>query len=1039
VAELEPHVGRLRAQAERAERARVCREELATLAGRWFRHALRDARGELERARREATAVRQAAEQHESALAELEEQARQAERATLAAETVVGELEPRLSAAQAEVARIGQELARADERLRGAGEIEARLVGELERLGERMTVLSQEQAEQARRAENAHAIAQEAERAVSEGVAADRADEQTLRTAQEAVGAARRRLGTAEDELRASVGTLEDARSRIERLERRRSRLIEDVDRLTRDVGAARTEAAARAADAERSAAELRVAGEGRDTLAREREAERRNVERARAEQHRLAGERQRLEIARDAARDSAAGQRDGAAAVLRKAGVAGLRGPLGGELSVPAALQVAIGAALGESARALLAADAATIEQALEVVAGREAGRLGLVAAAEPGSGDDGVHAFQRAALAALGNLEIVGFADAQVRLAGQGAASTARLLGRTIIVGDLAQAREATRRLEAAAPELSGWQAVTLDGTLVRSTGEWWMGRDRASERLVGRQRELERLEGEAAKITVALSKVERELADAGARLAVLDRRERALADARTGAEAADRRAALAAHTAATQVSRLERELREAQTAGPAVDRDVERAQQQVKQADARYAEATHRQAEAASALAGAEEASRAESARLEERRTAHATRRIELAARRTEAEGARTLLARAAADIEAAGKAVADAERRLAAERARSAEQAEAVHERRAALQLAEATVQPLLNELEHVRQARQQARERRLGVEQQASELRATVRGQRTAVEAAASAESRAGDRLERVQREAQEYVDDLTGPDEARQLRLNLSGDVETDHQDEDDAPDIGFDPDAARRRMTSLRRELRSIGDVGEATLEEFRELSTRHAFLIEQMADLERADAELRQVMDELTVMMREAFDVAFARVNLAFGEYFARLFAGGHAELVLSRPDDVLESGVDIVARPPGKRLQPLVSLSGGERAMTMIALIFALLKTNPAPFCVLDEVDAALDESNVRRFTSVLRELSERTQFVVVSHNRATMETAEALYGISMDTHGVSTVLSLKLPAAAPARDVPANGAAPVTDDVSSSASG
>ena len=129
-------------------------------------------------------------------------------------------------------------------------------------------------------------------------------------------------------------------------------------------------------------------------------------------------------------------------------------------------------------------------------------------------------------------------------------------------------------------------------------------------------------------------------------------------------------------------------------------------------------------------------------------------------------------------------------------------------------------------------------------------------------------------------------------------------------------------------------------------------------------------MADLEGRAAELRGVMDELTVLMREAFDTAFAKVNAAFGEYFGRLFAGGHAELVLSRPDDVLESGVDIVARPPGKRLQPLVSLSGGERALTMVALIFALLKTNPAPFCVLDEVDAALDESNVRRFTAVLR---------------------------------------------------------------------
>ena len=150
---------------------------------------------------------------------------------------------------------------------------------------------------------------------------------------------------------------------------------------------------------------------------------------------------------------------------------------------------------------------------------------------------------------------------------------------------------------------------------------------------------------------------------------------------------------------------------------------------------------------------------------------------------------------------------------------------------------------------------------------------------------------------------------------------------------------------------------------------------------------------------------------------------MNAAFGEYFARLFAGGHAELVLSRPEDVLESGVDIVARPPGKRLQPLVSLSGGERALTMVALIFALLKTNPAPFCVLDEVDAALDESNVRRFTSVLAELSDRTQFVVVSHNRATMESAQALYGISMDTVGVSTVVSLKLPSEASRTDVTA----------------
>jgi len=297
-----------------------------------------------------------------------------------------------------------------------------------------------------------------------------------------------------------------------------------------------------------------------------------------------------------------------------------------------------------------------------------------------------------------------------------------------------------------------------------------------------------------------------------------------------------------------------------------------------------------------------------------------------------------------------------------------------------------------------------------------------------------VEATAIAESRAADRLERVRREAQEYVDDLAGVDGSVQLRLDVGDEpAEPEEMDEESGPP--FDADAARRRMGVLRRELRAIGDVGEATLVEYRELSERHRFLVEQVADLEQAGAELQRVMEELTGLMREAFDAAFANVNAAFGEYFARLFAGGHAELVLSRPEDVLESGVDIVARPPGKRLQPLVSLSGGERALTMVALIFALLKVNPAPFCVMDEVDAALDESNVRRFTSVLRELSNRTQFVVVSHNRATMESAQALYGISMDTVGVSTVVSLKLPAeqappvesAAAANTAATNGAA------------
>jgi chromosome segregation protein len=398
-----------------------------------------------------------------------------------------------------------------------------------------------------------------------------------------------------------------------------------------------------------------------------------------------------------------------------------------------------------------------------------------------------------------------------------------------------------------------------------------------------------------------------------------------------------------------------------------------------------------------------------------RLNEARATRAARQADLARSHAEAQGVEALLTRLQSDLAAAERSAADSHQRVEEERGRRTGLARASDELRAAAKLADTSVRPLVDSLLAARDARQQARAKRDAIQQRAGEVRAVTRANRTVVEAAAIAESRAADRLERVRREAQEYMDDLAGVDESMQLRLDL-GDEPTPGNDAVEEPVApSFDPDAARRRMTVLRRELRSIGDVGEATLTEFRELSARHAFLVEQVADLERAGAELRGVMEELTGLMRESFDTAFANVNAAFGEYFARLFAGGHAELVLSRPEAVLESGVDIVARPPGKRLQPLVSLSGGERALTMVALIFALLKANPAPFCVLDEVDAALDESNVRRFTSVLAELSDRTQFVVVSHNRATMESAQALYGISMDTVGVSTVVSLKLPEA------------------------
>jgi chromosome segregation protein len=192
---------------------------------------------------------------------------------------------------------------------------------------------------------------------------------------------------------------------------------------------------------------------------------------------------------------------------------------------------------------------------------------------------------------------------------------------------------------------------------------------------------------------------------------------------------------------------------------------------------------------------------------------------------------------------------------------------------------------------------------------------------------------------------------------------------------------------------------------------------------AARWRFLTDQLRDVESAARSLRGVLAELDRAMAERFAATFSQVAAAFAESFADLFGGGAARLVFA--DGEAGGGVEIVAQPPGKRLQSLSLLSGGERALTAAALLFAILRVNPSPFCVFDEVDAALDESNVVRFRERLRRLAAQTQFVVITHNRGTIEGADTLYGITMGADGVSRVLSLRLDGAAARATVPATG--------------
>jgi chromosome segregation protein len=218
-------------------------------------------------------------------------------------------------------------------------------------------------------------------------------------------------------------------------------------------------------------------------------------------------------------------------------------------------------------------------------------------------------------------------------------------------------------------------------------------------------------------------------------------------------------------------------------------------------------------------------------------------------------------------------------------------------------------------------------------------------------------------------------------------------------------------PKVDELPKDIEKNIQELRGQLQRMGGVNPEAPQEFEETEKRFEFLTQQMADLQETDEQLRKVIGELDELTSRAFADTVEKVNAVFGETFTQLFGGGSARLVLTEPDDLTISGVDIVARLPNQREQGLALLSGGERSLTASALIFSLLKVSPTPFCVMDEVDAALDEANINRFRDILRELSLNTQFIVITHNRGTVQVANTIYGVSMQPDSASQVISIR----------------------------
>ena len=717
------------------------------------------------------------------------------------------------------------------------------------------------------------------------------------------------------------------------------------------------------------------------------------------AEADRQLGEAAARQRALQQMHDSGAGLHAGVRAVVqaaRSGELAGIRGTVGELIGLPPRYDTAIEVALGGHLQDIVVDRWADAEAAITHLRRVRAGR----ATFQPRETVRGRGGRGRPE-AALRRPGVHGIASDLIAIDEEYAGVAEALLGRTIVVDDLPVARSILGDLP------TGFSAVTLGGDIARTGGS-----------VTG---------GAAVRETGKLAR-ERELRELPEQVAALAARRQVYLDGLAAAESVPEKIAIESRAVEAELAGLRAMARE--RAGQrkrlaAWLTDLEREQGGAARRLATLRQSIASRGDEQAVMAAAE-------ATLAEDRIGLQTRLEAAEAALAEVGSAATTAERAIADHQ---RDLATLEERLRAERRRQASlaaQRRALQDELATRAERSSTLDGEIAALDGQRQ--------RLERETTALETRlATAREQRQPLDAAVrtaqialtrvtgqiDAERRAQLGHERARGEASLGLErsraDLTAI-ELRimdDLQLDVPADIlvpaGTDPTDGDQAaiPPMPADPE---REIARLRERLRRIGYVGDDAIGEFERESSHHAFMRVQLDDVQQAAVALRQLLAELHATMRERFDETFGRVAAAFSDAFAELFGGGSARLVMTSAESGgtggAPGGIDIVAQPPGKRLQNLSLLSGGERSLTAAALLIAILRVNPTPFCLLDEVDAALDEANVVRFRAQLQRLSQDTQVIVITHNRGTIEIANTLYGITMGADGVSKMLSLRM---------------------------
>jgi chromosome segregation protein len=1052
LAELRPQARRLAAQAEQQASRQTAGLEYgrAVVAGarsRWYETARR-----LTAAEEQVAAGRALADAALAALRDAEEEAAEVARALASGSDVEAERRAVHEAARAALTDLQLRDARAASDLAAAQRDRARLAEELSTAEVDLQIQRRELASAVPARDLALAAAVvEADRSLAEALE----ELSSFRAAEKAEGEALAALRRVEA---ARAAELETARRRLADAERQAADEREAADEAARWLS--ETEAAcaqpratlARAAEEEKQAIAAREAA--RAELDRREGARQASAERAAAAGSRVAGLRGRLEALRaQLAEDEARG-------IAKAARRAGGR-PLSEGMEVEAGFRVAVEAALGEAVRGyVVGRDAvATLDgqRGVLVLDGADAAR-GAGKAAGPVERAAGA-----AAEALLSAVAANGGGPLAEALRSDPAGAATRLLTCAVWLPDTAAALAIHQALPA------GWIAVTRDGTVLTAAGVVTLGR---SESLLERRAELDRLAEEVVRLEAEAAAAQRGAEDAShaaveARIALDAAREaeRRAGSARRIAEEAERLATRKVDQASREAS-----WRGSQAARFEAERDRlgETVREQAGESGSTPVGMGSGSAAGASPAPADDRA--AAIAQWEGRVEALRTRRDRLAAEETALEVVRheaeSRRARASASANMDEQRIAG----IVAQAAELTRREEAVTAEREGLgeELATAALREgaLRAELEELRSAAAVARSRLTGAETEAGRARERLRStqERSRSADVAALESRMA--LDSIR---DQVLVELAGlgdlglglladeiDDEPAAIRLrSRAGTVEpsgesrdarlrADPEDPDssnrgasDSDAEGAEPEAqnseleqllasaatrwqqspgveppAPARLAQLRRRFHELGAPNPFASEEYAAIKLRLEGLDAQRSDLISAMAKTRSLIEQLNTMIATQFRSTFAALETAFDARFRQLFGGGFARLSMTEPDDLAATGIEIVARPPGKKAQPLSMLSGGERALTAVALLFAMLEVHPVPFCVLDEVDAALDEANVGRFAEALRGLCDQTQFIVITHNRSTIETADALYGVTVGEDAVSRVISLKL---------------------------